>query len=81
MKTCDVRYGAVTDQNTPNLDTFYFVLQMYSHHENMCQGGVGDHVFSQTCLVTPLASAKGWHQRQTQHFALARQTFIFEKNP
>jgi hypothetical protein len=30
-------------------------------------------------LVTPLASAKGWHQRQIQRFAAARRKIILKK--
>ena len=38
---------------------------MHSQYEQSYQGGAGDHgFFSQTRLVTLLASAKGGHQRQ-----------------
>jgi hypothetical protein len=36
-------------------------------------------VFSQRRLVTPLASAKGWRQRQLQRFARTRQKMILKK--
>ena len=70
----------MTDQNTRNLKKSIFsahsIVLLF-----LCQGGVSDHGFSRSRLVTPLASAQAWRQRQNQRFAPAQPKIILKQIP
>ena len=57
------------------------LLNIKLHYNFFCQKGDCDHGFSQSRLVTPLASAKGWRQRQNQRFVPAQPKIILKQNP